>query len=478
MPRHHNISTGGLYTGGAVVLPFHQPPNYARQLMMHQQAKNQALGQYYSKLENNINPVGVRDQDMDGWQAKLQAWQQFGIQNRNQLINPNADGGKAVRQFGAMHQDLLGDIQKSKAAAANERAIQPMMLDPKRRALTTNQDLLNAHKMGLSIYDPKHYKDDGVTPVSPADFSFNAPPYDEKKQQSTLMEVTKGLKLEKTYGKGKVNTAELKDYIPYTLKHSQANLKVIADRMGSIYDGDPSVQSAYDNKQLDQPTHDKLNAAYKSVYGQDQDIGTDPRKIAQADMINQNSQATQGTDVKGWSRPPVGKSLTKAQIDEQNMLNWTNGMASAMKTGDINTVKRLGDQLYSGNGKSTYQGIDQAPIGVGNTGGDISGLKNLHQGFIISHTDKQWVPDDPSNPAVGSYKDVLNKDEIDPTDPALVYKIGKIYQNHMGSTPQLEKALLAQTNSGQKPPPTTNPAPAQPPAPAANTKDPLGILQP
>lgn len=472
MPRHHSISTGGLYTAGAVVLPFHQAPNYARQLLMHQQAKNQALGQYYSKLENGINPVGVRDQDMDGWQSKLQAWQKFGIQNRNALINPNADGGKAIRQFEAMHQDLLGDIQKSKAAAANERAIQPLMLDPKKRALTTNQDLLNAHKLGTSIYDPQHYKPDGVTPISPADFSFNAPPFDERKQQATLMDVTKGLKLEKTYGKGKVNTTELKDYVPYTLKHSTQNLKTIGDRMGSIYDGDPSVQSHYDNKQLDQPTHDKLNSAYKSVYGADQDIGTDPRKIAQADMIDQNSQSTTGTEIKGWSRPPIGKGVTKAQMDQQNMLNWVNSMGAAAKSGDANELKRLGDLLYSGNGKSTYQGIDVGPTSTGNPQG-MNLPENIKQRITIRHTDKQWVPDNPSNPSVGSYKDVMNTDVLDPSDPALTYKLGKIYQNHMGSTPQMEKALLIQ---GQKPPPTTNTPAAQPPA--QNTKDPLGILHP
>ncbi len=473
MARHRSIPLGGLYTGGAVTLPYHPQPNYARQLMMHQQAKNQALGQYYSKLENSINPAGVRDQDMDGWQAKLQQWQQFGIENRSALINPNADGGKAIRRFGAMHQDLLGDIQKSKAAAANERSIQPLMLDPKRRALTTNQDLLNAHKMGTSIYDPQHYKADGVTPISPADFSFNAPPYDEKRQQATLMEVTKGLKLEKTYGKGKVNTTELKDYVPFTLKHSAQNLKTIGDRMGSVYDGDPSVQSSYDNKQLDQPTHDKLNAAYKSVYGQDQDIGTDPRKIAQADMINQNSQATTGTEIKGWSRPPVGKAVTKAQQDQQNMLNWVNGMTGAVKSGDINELHRMGDFLHSGNGKSTYQGVEQGGLSTGNPKGLPNQLENIKPAILLKHTDKQWVPDDPSNPAVGSYKDVMNTDVLDPNDPALTYKLGKIYQNHMGSTPQLEKALLSQN---QKSPPTTQQPAAQPPAAAKPTKDPLGIF--
>jgi hypothetical protein len=421
-------------------------------MQMHQLAKDQALGQYYSKLENGINPAGVRQQDMEGWQKKLQDWQAFGVQNRNALINPNLDRGAAQRQFMAMHQDLLGDTQKSKAAAATERAVQPLFLDPHKRALTTNKDLEYGHRLSASIYDPKHYKDDGVTPISPDDFSFNAPAYDVNKQRATNIELTRGLKQEKTYGKGTVNTQELKDYVPFTLKHSKENLKVIGDRMGALYgsgdQGDKSIQQYYDNFPVDQATHDQLNQLYKSVYGDNEDIGTDPKKLAIAHAIQLNSQATQGTEVKGWSRPPQPKAIPKGQEAQQNMLQWVNGMTTAVKNGDENEMNRYGDLLYAGKGTSKYQGLEKGIIQAGNPKG-MNLPENIKPGVSIIHEDQQF------NPTKGIYEPTINRDFLDPNDPALTDKLGRIYQMHMGSTPALKSALTKQTV--QSAPPTVKP---------------------
>lgn len=453
-------------SAGAVTFQPHYD-NYARQMQMHQLAKDQALGQYYSKLENGINPAGVRSVDMDGWQNKVQQWQQFGVQHRSSLINPNTDRGRAQTQFMAMYKDLQGDIAKSKAAANTERAIQPLYLDPKKRALTTNNDLELSKKLGASIYDPNHFKEDGVTPISPADFSFNAPPFDEKMQAQTNAALTKGLKLEKTYGKGVVNQQELKDRIPFTLKHSQSNLKVIGDRMADAYKGTPGIQQFYDNYKLTPDEHDAVNKAYKSVYGDNgDDITTDPQKVAQATAIMKNQQSTTGEDIKPWSRPPQVRGLTAAQQDQQNALKWTNDMTNAIKTGNKDEAVRLGELLYSGKGKSAYQGIDQGPL-IKNS--DLSGL-HPKQGFIVSHVDKVWVPD-PTDPSKGSYQDHLNKDELDPTDPALPEKVGKIFQNHMGGSQPLQKGLTGQILNPSAPP-VSKPAVT----PAAPNKDPLGIF--
>lgn len=448
----HKLSTEGLYTGGSVILPFHQRHNYALDLYKHKLAKDEALGQYYSKLENNINPAGVRQQDMDGWQKKLQDWQGFAVQNRKALLNPNIDGGKTVRQFGAMHQDLLGDIQKSKAAAANERAVQPLFLDPKKRSLTTNKDLEYGQRLGLSIYDPKHYKDDGVTPIAPTDFSFNAPAYDVNKQRTTNVELTRGLKQEKTYGKGKVNQAELKDYVPFTLQHSKQNLKVIGDRMASLYgsgdQGDKSIQQYYDNFPADEATHAKLDEAYKAVYPEDKEgIGTDTKKLAMAHAISLNSQATTGTEIKGWSRPPQPRQPSKADVAQQEMLSWINGMTEAVKKGDEGEMNRYGDLLYAGKGTSKYQGLEKGAISTGNPAG-MSLPENIKPGVSIIHQDMQF------NPTKGIYEPTTNRDFLNPDDPALGDKLGRIYQMHMGSSAPLKSALL-KANVNQKPPPST-----------------------
>jgi len=467
MAKRFHIPTVGNVAAGAVVFNPHYD-NMARQMQMHQLAKDQALGQYYSKLENSINPAGVRQQDMDGWQKKLQDWQAFAIENRQALINPNLDRGQAMRRFGAMHQDLLGDIQKSKAAAATERAVQPLFLDPKRRALTTNKDLEYGHRLSASIYDPQHYKDDGVTPIAPEDFSFNAAPYDVNKQRTTNIELTRGLKQEKTYGKGKVNEAELKDYVPFTLKHSPQNLRVIGDRMASLYGsgdhGDKSIQQYYDNFPVDAAAHEQLDKAYRSVYPEDKDgIGTDPKKLAMAHAIQLNSQETQGTEIKGWSRPPQGRQLSQTKQAQQDMANWINGFSTAIKNGDEGEMNRYGDLLYGGKGQSKYQGLEKGPVETGNPPG-LHLIENIKPGVSIIHQDQVF------NPTKGIYEPQTLREQLDPNDPALADKLGRIYQMHMGSSSPMKNVLL-KSAVNQPPPPSTKPAPVTP------EKDPLGLFK-
>ena len=471
MRRPSSAISPGAFSGGAVT--FHPPAispylRYAMQMQMHNNAKQQALSQYYDKLQNSINPAGVRDIDLDGWNQKADAWQRWGIENRDALINPRADGGKAMARFQAMHRDLLGDVQKSKQEAQKELALGKIYSDPKKAQMATHNDLDLAHKLGSSIYDSDHYKDDGVTPHDLSEFSFNAPAYDIGKQQKVASIITRGLKPGRTYGKASGVDPETRlTVVPFSEKHGSDNLKTIAERMGQVYDADKSVQGFYDNQTPDPDRIDQLNKAYKGLYPKD-DIGTDPRKHAMAQAILDNSQAKQSSELRSVARPPVGKGLTKAQQDQQLMLGLTNQMAAAIKSGNVNEAKRLGGAWFSGNGKSAYQDIDQGILTSG-----MAGLQPK-KGFIIKHVDKQWVPDDPKNPAVGSYKDVLNETDLEPDDPQLVSKLSRLHQNFMGSTPSIEKGVVGQTLN-----PGTQPAAATQPAPKAAVKDndPLGLFK-
>jgi hypothetical protein len=460
-----NISPAA-YSGGAVVFP-HQGVSpytrYAMQMQMHQSAKSQALNQYYDKLQNSINPAGVRDVDLEGWNKKADDWQRFGIENREMLVNPRADGGKAMARFQSMHRDLLGDIQKSKQAAQKELALGKIYADPKKAQMATHNDLDLAHKLSSPIYDKDHYKEDGVTPHDLSEFSFNAPAYDTNKHLKVASEITRGMR----QSAGKVSGIDpISGLGVIPVKHSIDNLRTMAERMGGIYDSDRSVQGYYDNQTPTPERIDELNKAYRTIYPKD-DIGTDPRKHAMAEAILNNSGSS--TMLKPIYHPPQPKGLTKAQQDQQLMLGLSNQMAAAIKSGNVDEAKRLGGAWFSGNGKSNYQDIDQGILTSG-----MGGLQPK-KGFVIKHIDKQWVPDDPKNPAVGSYKDVLNETDLDPNDPQLVNKIARLHQNFMGSTPSLEKGIVGQTlNQGTAPVQT----PPTPPAkPAAKDNDPLGLFK-
>lgn len=422
--------------------------------MMHQQAKQQALSQYYDKLQNSVNPAGVRDVDLEGWNKKADDWQRFGIENRDKLVNPRLDGGRAMAQFQSMHRDLLGDTQKSKQAAAKEMALQRIYADPNKASRATKSDLQLAHSISSPIYSPEHYKEDGVTPHDLSEFSFNAPAYDINKQRAVASIVTRGLKPDRTYGKGgPVDPQTRLTTVPFTEKHSDQNLKTMAERAGQIYDSDKSVQGHYDNEVVDPARFDQLNKAYKTQYPDD-DIGNDPRKHFQAETILDNSQVRQSNEIRSVSRPPVGRGLTKAQQDQQLMLGLTNQLSAAIKSGNTDEAKRLGAVWLSGNGKSQYQDIDAGPL--------TAGMKDFHpkQGYLLKHIEKEWVPDNPADPSKGAYKDVMKTDEIDPSDPNLTNKLANWHQRFMGSTPALERGIAGQTLNqppATKPPPVTDP---------------------
>lgn len=459
MRRRQSLSPG-LFTGGAAVLPQQSVNPYMRYLMQmqyHQNAREQALAQYYNKLQNGINPAGVRAIDMDGWRKKVEDWQQYGEEHREALVNPRLDGGKAQTTFQQMHTDLLGDVQKSKESGANEMLVKRAYdLDPKKRMLASNNDSKAIHAMSLSIYDPGHYKEDGVSTYSPNDLSFNAPPFDLKKQSDLSRILTRGLKVTKTpdFKNKTIDTGAQRVIVPYRQSYSPDALKEIGNRAATAYDSDPSMQSYYDNKIHDQDTYNRLNQAGKSVYGNDFDIGMDGRKAASAEAILNNSAVQTGTDSYHWQRPPQGKSPSQRQQAVQDMTDWINGMSSAIRTGNLDEMKRLGGVLYSGNGKSQYQDIDFGPTQTGKFD-DAGAIKNVAR---ITHVDKTWVPDDPNYPSGnGKMEDKINTDVLDPNDPQLSSKLVKIYQNHIGSTPGAEKIIL-----GQAVRPTTSPTATQP----------------
>lgn len=466
------------YSGGTVV--FHAPnyAGYLQQAMAHRLAKQQALSQYYDRVQTSINPQGVRDVDMDGWQKKADDWNKFGIEHRDELANPSRDGGRSLTQFNAMHRDLLGDLQKSKQAANKEMALQRIYSDPKKAQLATKNDLLLAHGLSSSIYSQDHYKDDGVTPHDLAEFSFNAPPFDIKKQVALNQLVTRGMKKDRSLGApGAVDKQRWEVRIPYSEQHSKSNLATIAQRAGQAYDGDPSMQQYYENRQVDPDTYAQMNKAYQGVFGDKEDIGTDYRKHAMADYILQNSQVDNGQLIRSVPQPRVGRTGGAAGQQYQDMMNWVNGTANAIRSGNENELKRFGSQLYQGSVKSSrYQDVDLAPYQDGPT----NDAGNIKKGAIFHHIDHQWVYDTDPNTGkqlnTGQYKDVPNTTTFDQNDPYLPQKLVGYYQQHMGKVSKLAQTPFYQQQNPE-PDDDNAPEPAPAPPPKATPIDPDALLK-
>lgn len=446
------------YGGG---IPVIHPPNYTAyymRAMMHQQAKQQALSQYYDKVQSGINPQGVRDVDMDGFQKRADEWNKFGIENRDNLVDPRRDGGKALAQFNTMHRTILGYIQKSKQAAAQEITLQRNYSDPKKAALATKNDLLLAHQIGAPVDSPEHYKADGVTPHDLSEFSFNAPPYDANRQKTVAGIATRGLKPDRTYGKPQNRDyAAGTEVLPYTEKHSSQNLQTIGNRIGDVYDGDKGMQAYYENKDYQPDEIDSLRSAYKTAFPKDDIMDAqgnlDHRKVAQAAGILDNSQQRNGQEIHTVPRIPQGRGLTQEQQKQQYMMGWVNQMATAIKSGDKDEVNRLGAALNAGTNKnSSYLAFEPGVLANNFTLGNPT----VKQGYVLRHQDNVY------DPVSQTTKQVVNQDEFDPSDPALIPKLAGSYQRLMGATPSLKTSVVGATlNPGATPAGT--PPPAKPP---------------
>src|SRR5690606_2592588 len=97
----------GLYSEGAVVFDTQPFANLYNQFIARKQAKDEALDNYFRDFGKNITPAGMRNQDIPVLTSKNNEWRQFYQQNKNAIMNPRLDGGKAYSEYMSRYQDQL-----------------------------------------------------------------------------------------------------------------------------------------------------------------------------------------------------------------------------------------------------------------------------------------------------------------------------------------------------------------------------------
>ena len=111
--------------GKGVALDFSsKPTQLAIQLGQKEQAKKEALDKYFMDYEKSINPAGMRKQEGDVFLQKLAENKAFYLQNREKILNPAKYGYDAQSQYMANYKGMVGLIDQSKQAAANDKVAQ------------------------------------------------------------------------------------------------------------------------------------------------------------------------------------------------------------------------------------------------------------------------------------------------------------------------------------------------------------------
>lgn len=101
-----------------------KPVNLAIQLEQKERAKQEALDKYFMDYEKSINPAGMRKQEGDVFLQKLAENKAFYLQNRDKILNPAKYGYDAQSQYMANYKGMVGLIDQSKQAAANDKLAQ------------------------------------------------------------------------------------------------------------------------------------------------------------------------------------------------------------------------------------------------------------------------------------------------------------------------------------------------------------------
>jgi hypothetical protein len=144
--------------GKSVALDFSsKPTQLAIQLGQREQAKREALEKSFMDYEKSINPAGMRKVDSDVFLQKLAENKSFYLQNRDRILNPAKYGYDAQSQFMSNNKGLLGLIDQSKQAAANEKIVNQNVYQAMQKGKTLHDGLMQElDRQKLSVVDPNY----------------------------------------------------------------------------------------------------------------------------------------------------------------------------------------------------------------------------------------------------------------------------------------------------------------------------------
>lgn len=312
----------GLFSEGAVVLNSQPAANAYHQFAQRKMARDEALDDYFRNYGKNINPAGMRQQDVEGLMMKQKEWNQFYQQNRDAIKNPRVDNGKALTEYQSRYQDQLSYIEQSKERAAIKKQLGQARLNPNLSYVFDDDSIIQQiNDDDKPLNDPTH------KPIDIYQLKIQPKPFGLKERQTFQKSVTAGLKPSEEVTGITNDPKTLQDIVSYKSTYSPQDLQTIGNRARTFYQSDPSIRN-YANKNLTDPNNfSQLNEVYQKTYGQPAET---PADLFVAETIS-NSIST------GTKQKPTASSLAKTlaveAVKQGNRVAMAN-MKRAWKTAD------------------------------------------------------------------------------------------------------------------------------------------------
>lgn len=282
------VSTINPWSAGAVQFNVQPWEAFYERQALRQQAKNDALENYFKDLNKNITSSGMRSQDVPTLLQKQQEWQQLGIQNKDKLLNPKLDNGQTLMDYQRRYNEMQGLINESKDASKSMDAVGKMKLNPQMSYVFDDPHIIQqiqSHE--LPIGDPNRQG------INLATLTLPPQPITTKDLDAYNKYLTGGVPFDKVPGQIE-NIGGFKTRTPIYQQFSHRNLQAIGDHAAAAYDTDSKWRRAavsyFDELKNNPEEYKRANTTFKSIYGGDID---DPKEawIAKG-ILDNNMKAT------------------------------------------------------------------------------------------------------------------------------------------------------------------------------------------
>ncbi len=319
MPRQVAAANGIVnpYGAGDVRLDSTPYVNYVLKQQAHEQARDEALDKWYTDMEKNVTPTGMRTIDIPVLlEGKKQA-QEFYLKNKKAIKNPDLDNGKSLVEYSKLHNNNLGTVRASQNEYAGGQKLAAVSADPAKSNLF-NQDvfgMLDANNKPINAPDFVSTNDIlnhdlfHAKPLSPTEFIARQKWYGS----------AAGKPDEERIFTGKNEQDDLKDNYKVVKKYTPQDLQNVGELAGSDF-SNPNVQATYTHPSPEQMV--ALTAAGKKAYGSDW-IPDTPEKVYKALAIAQvlgesekqesvvNQERKNARDLNEWYAKQAKKEADK-----------------------------------------------------------------------------------------------------------------------------------------------------------------------
>jgi len=306
-----------VYTLGAVRFDARPIAQLQGQLLAKKAAKEEALDKYFQDLKMKINPAGMRTQDVPGFNQKLTNWISSGIANKSAI----AKGGLAQQEHLLKYQELLNDVEQSKQVGNLQKDLDVKRLEGK----LNEEDFPTLDRIGLSIYDVRHYKNpETKMPFSMGDFSEFIPTWDVPKRKQYIDFAAAGIdpagKINEKvvidpYTKRKITTFDKVYTKDQLMKMAEKAIAISSDRSGL-----KTYKKILQEGERDIPSDEfiSLAKAYNSV--NPNDAMDTPLKVAAADIIL-NKMGVVGSGRVSEGKPGAGTTINLGGTSGETVRN-------------------------------------------------------------------------------------------------------------------------------------------------------------